>query len=317
MYKIRKTAALTAFYVAFSVPSGALDAFPAEAASPRAAKSSTKAEQPRDTREDDVRQVLMELANAVNEGNSEKAIAFWSADATLIDTSGELTQGLPALKERLSQNYDKQNAPELGLHPEKISFPAPTVAIVIGSASRKKGDILLPAARFSMVMAKESDKWLIKEATEIATQEASRPSVHLNEIGWLIGNWEAQRQDGGVKLQVEWAGPAHNFILSKSIRNGDKGEQIDRQIIGWDARIQSIVSWHFDCNGGFGYGKWKKKPDGWQVEFAGATAGGDDTRATNIFTINNGDEFTWQSEQKNAGGETIAESAPIKVKRTK
>ncbi len=323
MSKITKTTVLTAISAALIVAPLASSVFlatfcetPALAAAAQANKPSAKAKETSDSREDDVRQVIMDLEKAVNEGNGENGAALWGADATLIDASGGVTQGLAALKERLSQNAGKKDTPLLGLHPEKMTFPAPTVAIVVGSASRKVGDTLLPAARFSIVLAKENNKWLIQEATEIATQE-TRASDHLGEFSWLIGNWEGENKGSGVKLEVEWAGPGHNFILSKSIRNDGKEQQVNRQIIGWDARKQCFVSWHFDCNGGFGYGNWNKKSDGWQVDFVGTSAGGNTTRATNVFTIKSPDEFTWQSMQKDAGGEPISESEPVKVKRTK
>ena len=263
----------------------------------------------------EIRGVLINLANAVNAGDAEKVSLLWSQNAVFIDDSGEETQGRAALQSKFSEAFKQRNASSLELHPDKISLPAPNVAFVVGEVSRKSSALDLPIARFSLVLVRQNDSWLVNEATETAIQ-STRPADHLKELEWLIGKWQVDKPDHATTLDVQW-GAGRNFIVSKCVTNRNGEEQVDTQVIGWDPRTKSIVSWHFDCNGGFGYGKWGKQSNHWLVDFAGVGVDGSANRATNVFTVSNPDEFTWQSTEQSADGVAIADTEALKVKRTK
>lgn len=265
--------------------------------------------------ENDVRKVLINLAEAINAGEAARAASLWTEESVFIDQAGEETHGRAGLQERLANVLKERDGTLIEFHPEKISFPAANVALFVGQASRKSGENNLPATRVSMTMVKQGSAWLISQATE--TQMLGlKAADYLKQLDWLVGKWQVDRQDNPTRLEVDW-GAGRNFLFSKTISNKNGVPQIDTQIIGWDPRSRSVVSWHFDCNGGFGYGKWQKQPNGWMVDFAGVAADGGATRATNIFETRGTDEFTWQSRNQNAEGVEIASTEPIKVKKIK
>ncbi len=268
--------------------------------------------------EDSVRGVLLSLEAAIASKNSENAVALFGEDATFIDQTGEEVRGQKALRERFDQLFKAAASTGVGIHPHNITFPASNVAIVVGEVSRKREQTELPESRFGMVMVKKSGNWLINEITETAMQSA-RTESRLQELNWMIGQWTAEKPDTSAQMTVEWA-PSKKFIMSKCtvFKHGMQPE-VDTQVIGWDPQHQSIISWHFDSNGGFGNGTWSKQsnPDKWTVEVVGVGADGHNTTASNVFTLKTSDEFTWQSISRSIDGVAVDDTDPVTVHRVK
>ncbi len=283
-----------------------------DANSAETTKGSTAAQQ-----DDSVRTVLMGLESAMASKNFENAAALFAEDAHFIDQAGEEIRGRKALRERFDRLKDA-SAPAVGIHPQSITFPANTVALIVGEVSRKHGQEDLPASRFSMVMVKKNNNWLINEVQETTMQSAQTES-HLHELDWLIGQWSADKPDASAQLNFEWT-PDKKFIKSKCTLNKDgKQPQVDSQVIGWDPQHNTIISWHFDSNGGFGSGTWSKQSDDnkWTVNVVGVGADGSNSVASNVFTVKSSDEFTWQSVHRTLDGETVGDTEPIAVHRVK
>ncbi len=260
--------------------------------------------------------LLLELGEAISGGNTNRTISFWSDDAVFIDQAGLQTRGKAALENRFAKLFETRGKDTLALHPDKTSFPASNVAIVTGEIGRKAGPVELPATRFSMVLVKQNDRWLINEATETVIQD-KHASDHLKQVEWMVGNWSVDSPDRSVRVQVNWS-ENKNILLSKSTAEKKDGSKtVDYQIIGFDPRKESIVSWHFSSDGGFGYGKWTRDNNEWLLDYAGVDKDGNDTAATNVFSPKSDSEFTWQSVKQTDGGNKISDSAVVTLKRSK
>jgi uncharacterized protein (TIGR02246 family) len=303
MSKIRKAGLVT---IAFGLAFATLNANSAETTKDSASV------QP----DDAVRSVLMGLESAVSKKNVESAAALFAEDAHTIDQGGEEIRGRKALRERFDRLKDA-SAPAVGIHPQSITFPADTVALVVGEVSRKHGQEDLPASRFSMMLVKRENNWLITELQETTMQSAQTES-HLQDLDWLIGQWSASMPDASAQLNFDWS-PDKKFITSKCTLNKNGKAQVDSQVIGWDPQHNTIISWHFDSNGGFGSGTWSKQPadNKWTVHVAGVGADGSNSVASNVFTLKSSDEFVWQSVHRTLDGDTVRDTEPITVHRVK
>lgn len=262
-----------------------------------------------------MRAVLLQLSKAIAAGDAEKTASLWSDDGVFIDEAGDESRGRAALLARFAHGFKQRDPSSIGLHPEHIDLPAENVAMVVGSVTSKNGDTELPAARFSMVLIKQKSGWLITEVSETVIQEIGAAD-HLRELQWLIGKWQVSKTDNPALLETTWA-PGRNFIQSKCTFSKGGSQQVDNQVIGWDPRSKTFVSWHFDQNGGFGYGKWNRKADGWQIDFAGIAGDGSSTRATNLFSIKGPDEFVWQSVDQTSDGNALADCPALTLQRVK
>jgi uncharacterized protein (TIGR02246 family) len=268
--------------------------------------------------DDAVRMVLRSLESAIASKNIDSALAQFTDDGLFIDQAGDEIRGQAALHERFNQLLKVDPQPTIGIHPETITFPATNVALTVGEVSRKLGKHDSPVSRFTIVMLKRNNTWKISELTETA-MHASQVESHLQDLSWLIGSWSSSKPDATAQLDVEWA-PNKKFMTSKySFKKPGVEQQIDTQMIGWDPQHDSIVSWHFDSNGGFGSGIWSKHPseDQWTVQVAGVGADGSNTVVSNIFTLKTPDEFVWQSIHRSIDGITVADTEPITVHRVK
>lgn len=268
--------------------------------------------------DDSVRNTLSGLETAIGSRKIESIVQLFTEDAQFIDQSGEEIHGRKALQERFTQRLNDGSAPSVGIHPNNITFPATNIALVVGDVSRRTGQEDWPASRFSMLLVRKDNNWLIRELQETTIQSAQTES-RLQDLSWLIGKWTANKPDASAQLVFEWA-PGRKFITSKcTVSKEGKQPQTDSQVIGWDPQQNTIVSWHFDSNGGFGNGIWKNQPDEkkWTVLTAGVGADGSNSTASNVFTLKSNDEFTWQSVQRYLDGATINDTEPITLQRIK
>jgi hypothetical protein len=299
--------------VAFSLCLPTVGACAAEPATKAAAKSDVAAKQ-----DDMVRGVLIALQNAIASRDVEKTAKLFAEDVIFIDESGEEVRGQKALAERFAELYKSGSLPVVGIHPQSMTFPADSVGLIVGEVSRKLENEHLPLTRFSMVVVKKGTGWVIQEVTETAMKSTQSLS-HLQDLSWMIGQWSTEKDDSSAKLVVEWA-PAKKFITSRYTLNKRGAEpQVDTQVIGWDPQHNSIVSWHFDANGGFGSGTWTKHPgeSKWTVTVAGVSADGGSSVANNVFLLKTTDEFVWQSVNRSLDGVAVDDTPPITVHRVK
>jgi uncharacterized protein (TIGR02246 family) len=268
--------------------------------------------------DDAVRTVLMGLESAVGERNVDKTSALFADDVQFIDQAGDEIQGQRALRQRFEELFKNPSAPVIGIHPQSITFLADNVALVVGEVSRKQDQDHLPASRFSMVLVKKGNSWLIRESTETSMQSAQTEN-RLQVLNWLIGKWSTGNSDASAEMTVEWV-PSKKFITSKCVvRKSTKSPETDFQLIGWDPQRNAIISWHFDNNGGFGNGIWTKQPNEktWTVDVSGVGADGSNTTASNVFKLQTADEFSWQSVHRSLDGAPVADTQPITVHRVK
>jgi uncharacterized protein (TIGR02246 family) len=268
--------------------------------------------------DDAVRNVLMNLEKAVGAKNVDAISALFADDVHFIDQAGDELQGQKAIRQRFDTLFKTGSVPVIGIHPQSITFPADNVALVIGEVSRKVNQDHLPASRFSMVLIKKPGGWIIQESTETVIQ-AAQTANHLHELNWLIGQWSVNNADASAEMNVEWA-PGKKFIISKSIiKKTGKSQETDNQVIGWDPQHNTIISWHFDSNGGFGHGIWSRRPDErtWTVNVVGVGADGSNNNATNIFSLKAADEFSWQSIHRSLDGTPVVDTEPFTIHRVK
>jgi hypothetical protein len=77
------------------------------------------------------------------------------------------------------------------------------------------------------------------------------------------------------------------------------------QVIGWDPVAKQIRSWIFDSGGGFGEGLWTKKDNRWNIQATGTLPDGSKSSSVNIITFVDDNTLTWQSVNREAGGEIL------------
>lgn len=271
--------------------------------------------------EQEIASLLASLRKALLDGNAVGVSSLFTEDAIFIDESGQETHGRKGLLQGFEAQFkSRQSKPgvfNVEFEPEKVTFPAPNIALVVGSTSKQSGQERSAATRFSMFMEKSNGVWLINEATETRIKAETSAHEHLSDLDWLLGSWKIKHESGFTNVKVEWA-PGGNFIRATSVstEEGAPEPKTDAEIIGWDERTTSIVSWTFGWSGNFSYSKWKNDGNQWSVDIAGVTSDGSDVVSRVILSPKTADTFSWQSVSRVVAGNALPDTPKMMFERT-
>lgn len=261
--------------------------------------------------------VLAALRKSLDDENASAVASLFTEDAIFIDQSGKETHGRASLQQGFDAQFkSRHDKPKVNVEfaPEKVTFPAENVALVVGSANKVTGEESTPLTRFSMFLEKRNGQWLINEATETRIQTESSAHEHLTDLDWLLGSWKINSENGLVHIRVEWA-PGGNFVRASSVSTEAGVDKTDTEIIGWDERTSSIVSWTFGYSGNFSYSKWKHDGNQWSVDIAGVNSDGSDVVSKVILTPKTADTFAWQALGRVVAGNTLPDTPELTVER--
>ncbi len=264
--------------------------------------------------------VLSELAAAASVGDAAKMASLFTLDGIYIDEDGIQTTGRAALKERFAAGLAGQGKTKTTVNAQGIKRIGMNAAFIEGLTCRESANGPQSCARFTIVMQKQNNAWLIASATETEVTPKPVPEANvnrLNSLNWMIGSWSTTSGNAKVTMNADWVGNK-NFILCKyTIERPGLQPKVDVQIIGYDPAKKSIVSWNFDSSGGFGNGTWNKQGKEWLIRSAGVEQQGAQTGATNIISIEDENKFSWRSENRVFDGTTVPNTQPLIVERVR
>jgi uncharacterized protein (TIGR02246 family) len=296
--------------LSLTIPGGLLNA-PAIGASSKAAQSTSHTQ----SDDDAIRAGLAAIGKNAAAGDAAALASMWVADGTYTDDSGRTFTGTDALKERFAQQTGGNKAAGLTLKEDHIRRLSDTVIIADGMVVRKeKEGRETPDTRFSIVWTKRNGKWMIASATETAIEQAEA-NDYLNDLSWLVGDWKAERNGGTLRIHATWAGNKNFIRCNYEITRPGQPAQEDTEVIGFDPRTQDLVSWNFDSTGAFGNSTWQKNGKQWRIDSSKITKDGMTLTAHNVISMNGHDSFTWQSQDRTAGGVPLSDTQELQIVR--
>ncbi len=295
---------------------GTCDSVCAKSKAPKAVKDSMQSNS-LEQEEMAVRNVLIALEKSLS-SKGEGAGQLFAENAVHIDQAGDEIRGRAALQARFDEQL-KTSTAAIGIHPESITFPdeqrrSHCWAKLVATKKTNSCDYTFFHG------AGKSKRFMVDQSSHRNSHASAQMESQLQQLDWLIGNWATDKSDSAAELKAEWSPQGKKFITSKYILNKTgSNPQIDSHIIGWDPQRRSIVSWHFDSNGGFGTGIWVKLPNEntWAVAVTGVGGDGSIISAENTFSLKSPDEFVWQSTHRSSDGIAVADTTPITVRRVK
>jgi hypothetical protein len=170
------------------------------------------------------------------------------------------------------------------------------------------------ATRYVAINVKKGDRWLISQLTET---DAPAPNAYsrLQQLEWLVGNWENKAGDLTVETKIDWAGDK-NFLTRKfKIKGSDQEETDGWEIIGWDPERQQIRSWIFDSNGGFGESTWSNDGEHWLIKASNVLPDGGHSTAEHVLTKVDDNKFSWETQNRSLNGDPQPSLDKIEVER--
>lgn len=263
-------------------------------------------------------QRAQEFIAAFNRGDAKALVAFWSPDGNYVDPNGVEVRGREALEQMYANLFAELKGARLAVTVTSSRAPNPDVRLEEGISELKFADGSPPSlARFSAVLVKKEEGWLMESLRESAVAPPSN-GTHLAELAWLIGDWEGENEKGVSGTDsFDWA-ENQNFILSTfaTTQNGVPVAGGTRWI-AWDAAAKQIRSWSFYSGGGFSEGVWTRSDHGWTIKSTATTGAGKKVSVTQLLTKADADHATWQVTKVTVDGRGEPDPAPMKFKRVK
>jgi hypothetical protein len=151
--------------------------------------------------------------------------------------------------------------------------------------------------------------------TATATEAVTPAESPLATLDWLVGSWHCQTERGAVEFSCKFT--KNNAFLVRSFRivNEPEGTMSGMQVIAWDPVQETIRSWTFDSDGGFGEDTWNQADDRYTMRSKYTLADGGKGAAINVMTYVDHDTFHWMSTNREIDGELQPDTAEIVVSR--
>lgn len=251
------------------------------------------------------------FSQAFEKGDAKAIAALWTDEGECHEIGGNVIQGRAAIEKAYAELFKDKAQGTIEVDVRSIRFPSRDTAIEEGFLRHTPSGPGLPSSTmYTASHVREDGKWLIAYSREYGGGQD-----RLGDLAFLIGKWEGRAKGQEISLSFERDGTAA-FIIGKFTKKADGKVVGSGSIkIGLDAQRGQIRSWHFDDDGGHGQCLWVRDDDRWALDAMGATADGTETDAVNILSRLNNDELTWRSIDRVVGGESLPDTAPIKLIR--
>ena len=257
------------------------------------------------------------FVKAFNAGDAKAIGALWAPDAEYTDESGQSIHGRAAIEKEYADLFKEHPGATMTVTVESIRFFGPDTAVEKGIAKVKspEGDAGT-GARYTVVHAKRDGAWTMVVGRDDRHVPESNEE-YLKGLQWLIGDWTLDAKDRPLIIHFEWMAQK-NFIKNTfTVTKDGEATLTGGQIIGWNPKLASIVSWHFEAQGGFGSDVWTKDGSKWVIEASGVFRDGAESESVNILTPIDANSFTWQSVSRTLDGASLPDTQPVKIVRVK
>lgn len=263
-----------------------------------------------------IRKAVESYVAAFNAGDAKQLAALWSPEAVYTNPiSSEQVVGREAIEQQFSGIFAGSQGAKLAAKTDSVTFVSPNVAVEQGSATVMRPDQEPEQSTYSAVYVRRDGEWLLDRVTEEDVPVITSNYEHLKDLEWMIGSWLDQDDFVSIETSCHWTKNKNFLVRSFAVTAGDRVDMAGMQIVGWDPVAKRIRSWVFDSDGGFGEGAWSKRGNAWYIQVVGTTAEGTKTSAVNVITYVDNDTFTWQSVNREAGGQLLPNVDEVSVVR--
>jgi hypothetical protein len=152
-------------------------------------------------------------------------------------------------------------------------------------------------------------------STATAAEAVTPAESPLATLDWLVGSWTGQTERGAVEFSCKFT--KNNAFLVRSFRiiNEPEPTMSGMQLIAWDPIQETIRSWTFDSDGGFGEDTWNQADDRYTMRSTYTLPDGGKGAAINVMTYVDNDTFHWKSTNREIDGELQPDTDETVVSR--
>jgi len=262
-----------------------------------------------------VRAAIQSYVDTFNKHDAKALAAHWTLTGEFITPAGQQLKGQEQLEQEFAANFADSKDVKLEVLEPTLQFLSPNVVVEHGTAIVTRGEEEPQETDYQAIHVRTAKGWKMDSVRET---ESLKPQSHydnLKELEWMIGEWVDADEEATVETSCKWT-KNQNFITRSFnvVINEEVGLE-GTQIIGWDPSLQTIRSWMFDSEGGFGVGAWSKNAGGWIVRGLRVTPDGGRGSSTTVIEQNDDDTYTTRIVGRQLDGELLPNIGPITVRR--
>ena len=244
---------------------------------------------------DGIRATMRSYLEAFNRHDAAALAAHWSDAGENVDLdSGDTTSGREAVRDVFAALFDEDAGAAIDIDVKAIRSVRDDVAVVDGVSRISFTDAPESRSRFSAVMVRRDGAWVIDTVRESAVPREAAPSRPLDELEWLVGQWEDVSEGVTASTHSFWSANRAFLVRSHVVmvdaaqerrpEAGDDripgllpaaaaGRREITEIVGWDPDRGLIRSWYFTSEGRVAEGTWSRQGDVWTVRLEGSGLG--------------------------------------------
>lgn len=267
----------------------------------------------------DVNQIeakIQSFVEAFNKADVDSILAHCSAEIDWTLPDGTKRHGHAEIRKMLSTYFETSKGARLELAETKIEMLSPSVGLEKGVSRVIQADEEPSTSSYSVIHIKTADGWKMDRITEMET--ATKPPSHYNQLKgleWLVGTWSVTNENVHFENQVRWTTNQNFLMRSFRVETTDQEPLEGTQIIGWDPARNTIRSWLFDSDGGFGVAKWKQQDHQWIVSSLQTLPDGRQASATQVYEIVDEQTVKFSSIGRQVDGELLPSVGPVTLQR--
>ncbi|MCC9609143.1 nuclear transport factor 2 family protein [Blastopirellula sp. JC732] len=253
---------------------------------------------------------------AFNKGDAATLASHWTPEGVFTTPSGETLKGRKALTDSFAAYFSENKEAKIELLETAVSLVSPSVANEVGIAR-----VIVPGGEptdttYAAIHVKTSEGWKIDSIAEQEPEELAPTHYdQLKELEWMVGQWVDADENSSIESTTQWTKNRNFITTSFKVTIEGVVEFEGTQIIGWDPYAQTIRSWLFDSDGGFGAGRWTNQGDRWTVQTINVLSDGRRGTATNIYEKIDENTMRFESIGRQVDGELMPSIEPVTVTR--
>lgn len=262
-----------------------------------------------------IRAAIDSYVAAYNRGDAKAVAAHWSDSGQWISPAGERFEGKEAIAKEIQAVFAQNKGVKIEVLQPSVRLVSPDVAVEEGAVRVVRRGEAPSESTYVAIHVKKDGQWKLDSVRETDLPESAPPTSPLGELAWLVGAWRDAGGKASGETTIAWTKNKAFLTYGFKVSSPDMDDLEGTQVIGWDPAAETIRSWMFDSDGGFGEGTWTKKDNEWVVKFSQVLPDGRTASAINIYTLIDANTFTWKSIGRKVGDEFLPNVEPIKMVR--
>ncbi|QDU30493.1 SnoaL-like domain protein [Anatilimnocola aggregata] len=256
---------------------------------------------------------------AYSAGTIDAVMSHWADDADFVDIRGRFHEGKDLISALFRRGFANNPGRKLELKSAARKFLTPDVAMDDGILELIDASGDKDSGRYTVVWTKVNGKWLIRSARDIPLEAeeaaAAEQSPPLEELGWLVGKWEAKSEKHQITLDCDWQLDKSFLVQTFHVKSAEDDFRVVTYI-AFDPAEGRFRSWFFDSRSGFGGGSWTKRGNVYRVAIVSVLPDGQIGSSLMTWESIDADTLAWQALEREVGGEPLPD-ATQKYVRTK